>query len=200
MPKREFSMSALLFRDQSIVSTAQPCFFKRLCLLSLLVFLMLTTTEATAMAIGEKLYLMSEISGTITLNGKPAAGATLKRKVRKAHSHAYLTDEATADENGYFLMPAVTERKVIHKIFPMEFVVPSLIFVNYQGEEYKIWSSTKREPEANTENRGRPLVVQCELTAEERIFGVNSSPFTTKCVWGVEVDAPKRYGPPGSGN
>src|SRR5690554_1375468 len=97
-------------------------------------------------------------------------------------------------------MPAVTQRKFVQKIFPMEFVVPSVIFVTYQGQEYKVWSSTKREPEKNTENRGKPLVVQCELSADERVFGVNSSPFITICVWFVKFDSPISYWPPGSGN
>src|SRR5690554_6681839 len=152
------------------------------------------------MPIGKKLYLMSEISGTITLNGEPAAGAKLKRIVSKAYSRSELTDEAVTDANGYFTMPAVTQRTFVQKIFPMEFVVPSVIFVTYQGQEYKVWSSTKREPEKNSENRGKPLVVQCELSADERVLGVNSSPFITICDWGVKVDPRKRYGPPGSGN
>lgn len=148
------------------------------------------------MAIGEKLYLMSEISGTITLNDQPAAGAKLKRIVSKADSRSEITDETSTDTNGYFFLPAVIQRKLIPNIIPAEFVVPSLIFVTYQGKEYKIWSSTKREPEINTENRGRPLVVQCELTADERVFGINSSPFITTCIWDVEVDPPFDFGEP----
>src|SRR5690554_4576935 len=142
------------------------------------------------MPIGKKLYLMSEISGTITLNGEPAAGAKLKRIVSKAYSRSELTDEAVTDANGYFSMPAVTQRKFVQKIFPMEFVVPSLIFVTYQGQEYKIWSSTKREPEKNTENRGQALVVQCELANDIQRFRVNGAPFTVLCDWGVEADEP----------
>jgi len=172
----------------------------RLAFIGLFIFLTFSTTEAVSMPIGKKLYLMSEISGTITLNGEPAAGAKLKRIVSKAYSRSELTDEAVTDANGYFTMPAVTQRKFIQKIFPMEFVVPSEIYVTYQDKEYFIWTSTKREPEKNTENRGKPLVVQCELSADERVFGVNSSPFITICDWGVKVDPPKSYGPPGSGN
>src|SRR5690554_4888133 len=174
--------------------------YKHLKLFGFLALLTFSTAEAVSMSIGKKLYLMSEISGTITLNGEPAAGAKLKRIVSKAYSRSELTDEAVTDANGYFTMPAVTQRKFVQKIFPMEFVVPSVIFVTYQGQEYKVWSSTKREPEKNTENRGKPLVVQCELSADERVFGVNGSFFTTLCDWGVKVDPPKSYGPPGSGN
>src|SRR5690554_5318231 len=174
--------------------------YKHLKLFGFLALLTFSTAEAVSMPIGKKLYLMSEISGTITLNGEPAAGAKLKRIVSKAYSRSELTDEAVTDANGYFTMPAVTQRKFVQKIFPMEFMVPSVIFVTYQGQEYKVWSSTKREPEKNTENRGKPLVVQCELSADERVFGVNSSPFITICDWGVKVDPPKSYGPPGSGN
>src|SRR5690554_3292704 len=152
------------------------------------------------MPIGEKLYLMSEISGTITLNGEPAAGAKLKRIVSKAYSRSELTDEAITDANGYFTMPAVTQRKFVQKIFPMEFVVPSEIYVTYQGKEYFIWTSTKRKSEKNVENRGKPLVVRCELTNEDEIYWIDGMPITTICTWDVEVDLPKSYGPPGSGN
>src|SRR5690554_2388533 len=164
------------------------------------IFLIFLSSDALSMPIGDKLYLMSEISGIITLNGQLAAGAKLKRIVSKAYSHSELTAEAVTHANGYFTMPAVTQRKFVQKIFPMEFVVPSLIFVTYQGQEYKIWSSTKREPEKNTENRGKPLVVQCELTNEQEGFMVNGSFFTTLCTWGVEIDPPYEFGPPGSGN
>ena len=148
------------------------------------------------MPIGEKLYLMSEISGTITLNGQPAAGAKLKRIVSKAYSRSKLTDETVTDANGYFSMPAVTQRKFVQKIFPMEFVVPSVIFVTYKGKEYGIWYSTKRKPEENTENRGKPLVVKCELTDDEQGFMADGSFFTTTCTWDVEVDPPFEPGPP----
>lgn len=148
------------------------------------------------MSIGEKLYLMSEISGTITLNGEAAAGAQLKRTVGKAFSRGEVTDETTTDGNGYFSLPAVIQRKLIPNIIPAEFVVPSEIYVIYQGKEYFIWTSTKREPEKNTENKGKPLVVRCELTSEERGFMIDGSFFTTMCVWDVEVDQPRNYGPP----
>lgn len=158
-----------------------------------ILFFIFLTTEAVAMPIGEKLYLMSKISGTITLNGQPAAGAKLKRIVRKAYSRSELTDETTTDENGYFSMPAVTQRKLVQKIFPMEFVVPSEIYVTYQGNEYFIWNSIKGRPEENTENRGKPLVVKCELTHEMKDYWINRAPITTNCTWDVEVDPPRIY-------
>ena len=170
--------------------------YKHLKLFGFLALLTFSTTEAVSMPIGKKLYLMSEISGTITLNGEPAAGAKLKRIVSKAYSRSELTDEAITDANGYFSMPAVTQHKLVQKIFPMEFVVPSNIYVNYQGKEYFVWNSIKRESGKNTENRGKPLVVQCELASDLRDFWVGGVPFTTLCVWDVEIDPPLDYGLP----
>src|SRR5690554_3586554 len=94
--------------------------YKHLKLFGFLALLTFSTTEAVSMPIGKKLYLMSEISGTITLNGEPAVGAKLKRIVSKAYSRSEFTDETVTDANGYFTMPAVTQRKFIQKIFPME--------------------------------------------------------------------------------
>lgn len=198
--EREFSMGVLLIRDQLFVrDNARLLSVKTLCLLSLLL-ISLMTKEATAMSLGEKLYLMSEISGTITFNGEPAAGAQLKRTVRKAFSRSEMTDETTADAHGYFSLPAVVQTKWIPGLIPAEFVVPSLITVTYQGTEVVVWSSTKRSPEPDTENKGRPLVVECELTGRPRGFWVDGAPFTTRCHWDVDVDPPYDFGPPGSGN
>lgn len=142
--------------------------------------------------------LFSAISGTITLNGEPAVGAHVKRTAGKAHTEGDFTDDTFTDEKGYFSMPAIWERNLLSRVFPMEFAVPQEILVIYQEQEYWIWISTKRKREENSESLGKPLVVQCELNSERRTFRVKGTSFNTLCRWDVEIDPPKVYGPPGS--
>ena len=168
----------------------------RLAFIGLFIFLTFSTTEAVSMPIGEKLYLMSEISGTITLNGQPATGAKLKRIVSKAYSRSELTDETVTDANGYFSMPAVTQRKFVQKIFPMEFVGTAELYVSYQNIEYRVLALTKMNSDKNKENGGKPWVVECELTEALQSFSSHDVWFTTSCNWDAEVDQPIEYGPP----
>lgn len=142
--------------------------------------------------------LFSAISGTITLNGEPAAGAHVKRVAGRAHVDGEFTDETFTDEKGYFSMPAIWERNLLSRVLPMEFAVPQEILVVYEGEEYWMWVSTKRRREENAEALGKPLVVQCELNSERNIFRAGGAPFNTLCTWDVEIDPPRVYGPPGS--
>ena len=70
----------------------------------------------------------------------------------------------------------------------MEFVASQEIVVHYNATQYKIWSGVKRKREENSESRGKPLIVQCELTNERRFLSVANSPFITLCTWDVEPD------------
>ena len=58
-----------------------------------------------------------------------------------------------------------------------------------------MWSGIKRKKEENSESRGKPLVVTCELTLEDRNYlTVNSGPIFSLCTWDVEADPNIDYG------
>lgn len=143
-------------------------------------------TGVYAMSISEigKVCLFSEISGVITLNGKPVSDARLVRTVNRDGAQS---DETITDKKGYFKMPAVFERTVT-KYLPQEFVVKQEIQVHYQGKQYPMWSGVKRRPEVNAESRGKPLVVECELSREKQLKQVNNSPIISLCTWAAEPD------------
>ena len=63
--------------------------------------------------------LFSPISGTITLNGEPAAGAKLIRTAGKAHTRGEFVDTATTDQQGQFEMHGAFERVLLAKFLPM---------------------------------------------------------------------------------
>mgnify|MGYP001546747662 FL=1 len=128
--------------------------------------------------------LFSKMNGVITLNGEPAAGAKLVRTVNLSGDQ---TDETTADDSGNFEFPAVFKRTMA-KHLPQEFAANQDIFVHYDGNEYRMWSAVKRTPDENSESRGKPLVVSCELSSEESMIMVNNSPIFSLCTWDVEPD------------
>ena len=138
------------------------------------------------MSLGEagKVCLFSAMSGTITLDGKPVANARL---VRTGDRDGAIVDETHTDKNGYFEFPAMFER-TITKFLPQEFVASQEVIVHYQNKQYEMWSAVKRKKEENVESRGKPLVVTCELNAEQSLIMVNDSPIHSLCSWDVEPD------------
>lgn len=144
-----------------------------------------------AMTLGDvgRVCLFSAISGTITLDGKPVANARL---IRTGDRDGPKVDETLTDEKGYFEFPSMYER-TITKLLPQEFVAAQKIIVCHNNSEYQIWSSIKRKPDENTESRGKPLVVTCELSKEEQTIVVDRVPIHSLCVWDVEPDAPVNW-------
>jgi len=154
-----------------------------------LVGILVFATGISAMGMSDlgKVCLFSEISGVITLEGKPVANARL---VRIGDRDGAKSDEATTDANGNFRFPAMFERTAA-KYLPQEFVVQQQIQAHFQGKEYAMWAGVKRTPEENTESRGKPLVVKCELNSATNSITVNRSVFITLCTWDVEPDPKK---------
>lgn len=156
----------------------------RRCLLCIL--LVIIPGPAFAMSIFEagKVCTFSPISGVILFEGKPAVGA---RVVRTTDYQKKIQDETLTDSNGYFELPGIFERNIVN-FLPQEFVVGQLVNVSFSGREFRIWSGVKRKREENSESRGKPLVVTCELTQKDEIINVDRQPFITKCRWDVTPD------------
>ena len=150
------------------------------------IFLMFTAIGVFAMGLGDigRVCLFSAISGTITLDGKPAANARL---VRTGDRDGAKTDETFTDENGYFAFPPMYER-TITKFLPQEFVARQRIVVNYNENSYEVWSGVKGSVNENSESRGKNLVVMCELNSDKKYIWVDGSPYSTLCTWNVEPD------------
>lgn len=131
-----------------------------------------------------KVCLFSKMTGIITLDGKPVDTAIVIRTVNLSKPEV---DETRTNEKGYFEFPAIFKR-TITKHLPQEFASNQDIVVHYKSKEYSIWSAVKRTPDENSESRGKPLDVKCELNSEEKIIKVNNSPIFTLCTWDVEPD------------
>jgi hypothetical protein len=147
---------------------------------------LLLLTGGLAMGMGElgKVCLFSGISGVIMLDGKPVANARL---VRTADRDGAKTDETMTDKDGRFSFPAMFERTVA-KYLPQEFVSAQQIHVHFEGKNYEMWTGVKRKQEENTESRGKPLVVKCELNSARNTIYVDHAVYITMCTWDVEPD------------
>lgn len=135
-----------------------------------------------------KVFLFSKMEGVIKLDGKPVSDAKLVRTVNLSKDEV---DETVTDKNGKFEFDVIAKRSA-GKHLPQEFAVSQLIYVHYKGKEYRMWSGVKRKPEENSESRGKPLVVACELSSEEDMVIINNSPIFSLCTWDVEPDEEER--------
>ena len=151
--------------------------------LIVLVFLSVGVTAMSIRNIGE-VCLFSKMEGVLLINAKPAVNAKLIRTVDYSGPEV---DQTTTDDQGRFQFPAIL-KQTIKKFLPQEFAVSQDITVMYNDVEYSLWSGVKRVPEENSESRGKPLVVQCDLSAEEQMIKVNNSPIFSLCKWDVEPD------------
>ncbi len=135
-------------------------------------------------AMSVKPCLFSGMTGVVNYEGKPAANVRLLRQIEGKD-----VDETITDEKGNFEFKVLYQKKSLFSFLPTEFVIQQRIFAFREGDEYEIWTGVKRRPEENSESQGKPLVVSCELTLEERNnIIVNGSLFFTMCKWDVEED------------
>ena len=134
-------------------------------------------------AVSEKKTLFSEMTGIITYEGKPAENVRLLRKIENKNY-----DETITDENGAFYFPAAYKKASLFGFLAVEFVVKQDIIAYRDGKEYEMWNGVKRIPEDNAESRGKPLVVTCELTDEEKFIMVDAGIYIGLCTWDVEPD------------
>ena len=51
----------------------------------------------------------------------------------------------------------------------------------------------KRQPEENIEGQGKPVVVECDLAAEEKTIKFGGNMFSTKCSWDVVPEKKKKW-------
>jgi hypothetical protein len=157
----------------------------------IILFILLIFTYG-AYAMSNKPCLFSGMTGVVKYQGEPAANVRLLRKIEDKD-----IDETTTDENGYFEFSPVYQEKSLLGFLPVEFAIKQDIIAFKSGKEYGLWSAVKRSKKANSESRGKPLVVTCELTLPERNYiTVENGPIFSLCTWDVEADPKPEYTSP----
>lgn len=137
--------------------------------------------EVEAMSIFDlgKTCVFSVVKARLTKDGVPLKNTQV---IRRWEWNKLREDSTTTDESGYFELPAVFE-KSITRMLPTELVIAQGIYVVDAGEEKKIWSNSKREPEENAEFNGKPIELSCELMNEMEIYRDFGSRMRTLCTW-----------------
>ena len=126
-----------------------------------------------------KVCVFSEVKVHVTKNGLPLKNAKI---IRRWEWNKLKEDATTTDENGVFEFAAVFESS-ISRLLPMELVIAQGLYIVENGEEKKIWSNSKREPEENAEFGGKPFALNCETTNEMKIYRDYGSIMRTLCTW-----------------
>lgn len=112
---------------------------------------------------GEEVCVFSSMQGVLTLNGKPATGAKLRRVVtwkdKKGES-----DFTETDAEGRFEFPAMM--RTLKQMLPAQFVAHQSIYVTYNEQEYHIWEMGKTSKQENSELGHVAENLTCELTDE----------------------------------
>ncbi|TLM78968.1 DUF4198 domain-containing protein [Microbulbifer harenosus] len=126
-----------------------------------------------------KAYTFSEMRLEITYQGKPAAGAVVKRRIKWQRERL---DEFFTDSNGVVVLPQVRERSVM-QFFPSEFVASQALDVHFLDQEFNIWINSKRRPHKNSELDGKPINLKCELLNEGRLVRDFRAMLLTNCTW-----------------
>ncbi len=129
----------------------------------------------------ENYCLFSAMEGTLTFQGKPAAGAKVVRHVN-VNEEKGEPDFVIADDQGRFALSTVNRK--IRRVLPVEIVAFQDIFVHYQGQEYAVWIMSKHDKgETYGELGGVPVNFRCELTDELVSVDAKGGLLGTSCVW-----------------
>lgn len=137
--------------------------------------------EAKAMSLFDvgKTCVFSEVKVRLFKDGEPLKNVKV---IRRWEWNELKEDSTVSDDSGYFEFPAVFEKSV-SRLLPMELVIAQGLYVVENGEEQKIWSNSKREPEENAEFDGKAIDLVCEMTNEMKIYKDFGSRMRTLCTW-----------------
>ena len=129
----------------------------------------------------KEVYLMSPLKGQLVKDGQPLANVELEVSLSMPGEER--TFKHQTDENGYFDLPAITEK--MH-IGPMtEFAVGQYVYAIIDGKKEDFWYAGKRESNLHAEfyPPGEPLDIVCDISGENAVHRELAGVIMTKCKW-----------------
>jgi hypothetical protein len=125
---------------------------------------LLLPTTVLAMGFLNKHIVFSAVDGIVTLQGEPLQNV----KVTRSYSESKKVDEVTyTDSEGRFKFPDWVDTTLFDFSFlPTEIRIIQEIVVEHQGTQYDAWISAKSDYEKNSELKGTPINLSCELSSE----------------------------------
>jgi len=131
----------------------------------------------------EELVLCSPMSGRITFNKTPLAGAKIERVI-KWKDGVGQTDTTITDQHGNFMLPVIKEKAKLPKL--SQFVVLQEMRVFRNGESHVFWTMSQMGKEARRlygELGGKPVNFRCELTRDSTTLRLEDAFLITQCEW-----------------
>ena len=124
-----------------------------------------------AMGFFKSQVLFSPVSGVVTLNGAPVAGAEIVQSVDWATKEGPAPRSVTSDANGRFAFDAIEGSSMAARVLPLQPSMNQRLVIRHQGVEYDAYRHGKLNYDLNGENEGKPLVLECELSRQPDFFG-----------------------------
>lgn len=138
----------------------------------------------------EDVVLFSPLEGTLTFQGKPAAGAKITRKVSWKDDVGE-TDVFYADDKGHFSLPLKSAHLKLSAV--SQLVINQDVSVQFNNSDHLIWTMGKGAKTLFGELGGKPLGVSCELTGDLVRVDVPDGLLGTSCKWET-LDLEKKHG------
>lgn len=126
-----------------------------------------------------KVCVFSQVKAKLTISGEPLANAKV---IRRWEWQKLKEETTTTNDEGEFEFAAIFERSIT-RFFPSELIIGQALYVVVEGQEKKFWSHAKWRPEENSEFRGEPISLFCELTNESKLNEELGSAMLTLCTW-----------------
>ena len=124
----------------------------------------------------EPLILFSSVEGLVHLNGRPLSGVEVLQTVQSNRHSNVPAQKTITDANGIFKMSAVTMAPGLSRLSLSQEVTKQKIEFFYMGKTYEGWLFMKTDYEANTESKGQPFQLSCDLSVNadysDSYFGV----------------------------
>lgn len=120
----------------------------------------------TGMGLFSKLILFSPVEGTVTVNGEPAAGAEIIQAANWNKTGETLQQKTTTDSAGRYSLAAIQQSAGLSRLSASQEIIKQSITISYKGKTYEGWRFMKNDYELNSENKGKPLRLTCDLATK----------------------------------
>ncbi len=142
-----------------------------------ILFFLLTSTQVNAMGLFDflKINVLTELNGTVTLDGVPVSGVKVVLTARTVFNDETVEVVSNTDDKGAFHFDEINASS-INTLLPSAKMINQKITFFYQDKEYLAWDLVKNNYEKNGElnnlsamnerSQFIPMVLTCDLNNE----------------------------------
>lgn len=113
-----------------------------------------------------KLYLFSEVHGSVKQKGYAIEGAVIERQYVWGWKNKIYLDQTVTNVHGEFSFPEATEESFFASLLPHQPIIKQTILIKYKEKTYKAWLFDKEDYKSKSELNGRAISLLCDLDAQ----------------------------------